>query len=354
MSKYHFDPNTKELFICDKKINFSNSGYKLNSEIGHGANGIVLKGEDSILKRTVAIKFWLPHREKTKPDPNKFYNEIQKIAQLDSDKIVKIYSANVIEKSYFYAVYEFVQGESLKKWLEKEQDFILRCFVLEQIYNEMKEVHEKGIYHGDLHEENILITPEYDIKIIDFGTSFFARTKDDSHQRETELLLNTGLSILKHEYTQYNLLEISILKASPPECIPPTMLMLSKVIENFKKIDKLDEELDENSDDYWEDYDKHSIIFSLSDLICESPFFNLELIIQLLKKSGMDDKYIDLFVSFTLSDSLARICEIEPYNTIYKKANKENIDLLKLTYTMLRIQYLRKFSTEAKMPAFKD
>lgn len=345
MSKYRFDPNTKELFICDKKINFSNSGYKLNSEIGHGANGIVLKGEDFILKRTVAIKFWLPYKGKATPDPDKFYNEIRKIAQLDSDKIVKIYSANVIEERYFYAVYEFVQGESLKKWLEKEQDFILRCFVLEQIYNEMKEVHEKGIYHGDLHEENILITSGYDVKIIDFGTSFFARTKDDSHQRETELLLNTGLSILKHEDTQYNLLEISILKASPPECIPPAMLMLNEVIKNFKRIDELDEESDEESDDYWDDYNQRSIIFSVSVSICESPFFNLERIIQLLKNSGMDDKYIDLFVSATLSDNLAHVCEVEDYNIVHKKASRENIDLLKLTYSMLRIQYLREFST---------
>jgi serine/threonine protein kinase len=341
MSKYHFNPDTKELFICDKKINFSNSGYKLNSEIGHGANGIVLKGEDSVLKRTVAIKFWLPHRKKTKPDPNKFYNEIQKIAQMDSDKIVKIYSANIIEESYFYAVYEFVQGESLKKWLEKEQNFRLRCFVLEQIYTEMNEVHEKGIYHGDLHEENILITSECDIKIIDFGTSFFARTEDDSHQRETELLLNTGLSILKHEGTQYNLLEISILKASPPECIPPAMLMLSEIIKNFKRMDALDEE----SDDYWDDYNQGNILLSLSYSICESPFFNLERIIQLLKNSGMDDKYIDLFVSATLSDSLARISEVDSYTIVHRKANRENIDLLKLTYSMLRIQYLRKFST---------
>lgn len=354
MSKYHFDPDTKELFICDKKINFSNSGYKLNSEIGHGANGIVLKGEDSKLNRTVAIKFWLPYKEKTKPDPYKFDNEIQKIAKLDSDKIVKIYSANVIEESYFYAVYEFVQGESLKKWLEKEQDFILRCFVLEQIYYEMEEVHKKGIYHGDLHEENILITSEYNIKIIDFGTSFFARTKDDSHQRETELLLSTGLSILKHEVAQYNLLEISILKTSPPECIPHAMLMLSEVIKDFKKIDELNEELDEESDDYWDDYDQNKIMFSLSYSICESPFFNLERIIHLLKNSSLNDKYINLFVSYTLSDSLARICEVETYNTVYKKANRENIDLLKLTYTMLRMQHLRKFSTEAKMSTFKD
>lgn len=345
MSKYYFDSDKKELFISDKKIDFSNSTYKLKSEIGHGANGIVLKGEDSVLERTVAIKFWLPHKRETEPDPDKFYNEIRKIAQLDSDRIVKIHFANAIEERYFYAVYEFIKGESLRKWLERGQDFESRSFVLTQIYEEMEEVHEKGIYHGDLHEENILITSGDKIKIIDFGTSFFARTKDDSHQRETELLLNTGLSILKPEDTQYNLLELSILKISPPECIPPAMLMLNQVIKDFKRINKLEEESDEESDNEWDDYTQHSIIFSLSVLVCESPFFNLERIIQLLKNLSVDEKYIDLFVSVTLSDSLARICEVEDHNIVHVKANREKIDLLKLTYTMLRRKYLKESST---------
>lgn len=346
LNKYVFNSDTKELFICDKKINFSNLGFKLESEIGSGRNGIVLKGQHTLLNRPVAIKFWLPYRDRDKtPDFNKFRNEIRKLALLDSDKIVTIYHADVIENDYFFAVYEFVQGESLKEWLKREQDFDSRNFVLEQIYEEMEEVHKIGIYHGDLHEENVLIKSDLHVKIIDFGTSFFAKTKDDSHQREAELLLNTGLSILKPEDTKYKLLEIDILKTSPPECVPPAMLMLSKVIQEFNRISELDKESDDESNDGWNDYTQRGIIFSLSILICESPFFNLERIIELLQSSNMSDKFIDFFVSVTNSESLSCFCEEETYNIVPMRASRENINLLKLSYIMLRTKYLKKFGT---------
>ena len=334
MEKYHFDSNTKEISISGKKIDFQYSKYKLDSEIDSGANGIVLKGHDSLLDRTVAIKFWLPHRNETFPDYNKLKNEIEKIAQLDSDKIVTIYDANIIEDDYYYAVYEFVQGEPLKEWLKREQDFVSRCFVLDQIYREMEKIHKIKIYHGDLHEGNILIKPNLDVKIIDFGTSFFAKTKEDSHQRETKLLLKTGLLILKEEHTKYNLLETDILEVSPPECVPPSMLMLSDVIQ---ELNRLDNTLD--------DYGKSRIIFSLAHSICESPFFNLERVIQFLQNSVMDDKQIDLFVGSTSSTCLAGIVEVDNHSIVPMQANKENIDLLKLSYLMWRKKYLEELNT---------
>lgn len=179
------------------------------------------------------------------------------------------------------------------------------------------------------------------VKIIDFGTSFFAKTKDDSHQRETELLLNTGLSILKHEEAKYKFLEIDIHKRSPPECVPPAMLMLSEVIQEFNRINNLNKQLDEKSNDGLEDYTQRSIIFSLGYIICESPFFNLERIIELLESLNMDCKYRDLFVRVANSNSLSHFCEEERCDIVPMQASRENINILKLNYIALRTNYLK-------------
>lgn len=333
MSKYQFNEKTKELFIHGKKMNLPGSLYELESKIGDGANGIVLKGRHSLLDKKFAIKFWLPYKNNTTPDYNKFLNEVQKIAKLDSDKIVKINNADVIDNQYFYAVYEFVEGETLKDWLKENQDFQTRYFILKQIYTEMKDVHKKRIYHGDLHDKNILIKPDFSIKIIDFGTSFFANKKEDSHQRETELLLNTGLSLLEQECKMYDILEKEILITSPPECVPCSMLMLGEIHDNFSQ---LDDELD--------DYGKKHIILSLAHSVCDSPFFKLDNIIQVLENSIMDKEHIDLFVSSVSSVSLAQIVEVDEFKIVPMKATQENINLLKLNYLMLRKNYLQKIN----------
>jgi serine/threonine protein kinase len=334
MNKYEFNSDTKELLISGNKINFINSGYELIEEIGVGRNGIVLKGKDCTLGRTVAIKFWLPrYKNDTIPDSNKFYNEIQKLAQLNSDKIVKIYSANVIDDNYFYAVYEFVQGETLEKWLKKGQSFELRCFILEQLYYEMRNVHKMGIYHGDFHDKNILIESDFSTKIIDFGTSFFANKKEDSHKREARLLLNTGLSILKPEYEIYTLLHEDVLKKSPPECIPCSILMLSEVIREFNKLD--------NTPD---DYTKKGAVFGIVVCVCDSPFFILDNILHLLQNSILEDAYIELFVGCVIATCNDNISSLD---SCIKKipVTSENIEIMKSIYLEWREKYVKELKT---------
>lgn len=331
MKKYHFDENTKELSISGKKIDFHTSRYNLETEIGHGANGFVLKGYDSSFDRTVAIKFWLPYRDNTLPDYNKYNNEIKKIAQFTSNKIVTIYDTGEIENDYYYATYEFIQGESLRKWLHSKPDFSLRCIVLEQIYYEMEKIHKSGIYHGDLHQENILITSSCDVKIIDFGTSFHSG-QEESQKRETRLLLDTGLSILEED-NKNNFLDKDCFKDSSPECVPPSILILSKVIQELNRLDNTPGE-----------YTKQSIAFGVAVFICESPVFILENVLKFLQESVMDDTYINWFVGAVFSNCQSNIGnEPDSYPIENMKVNDVNIKLLKEIYLKCQDKYLSNF-----------
>ena len=100
--------------------------------------------------------------------------------------IARIYEAGFRSGVYFCRM-QFVEGVTLNEYLETEKDFVFRYNIMNSIFNTMRRVYESGYYHGDLHGGNVIITPELEPVIIDFGTSAFSgQTK--SHSRDADKL----------------------------------------------------------------------------------------------------------------------------------------------------------------------
>ncbi|MGK0536951.1 protein kinase domain-containing protein [Bacillus sp. 'calajunan'] len=185
--------------------------------VGCGANGIVLKAQQSITNRICALKIWLPNTNSRHYSVyyDKYEEEITKITKLDMPSIVNIYKAGVTDTGYCYSIMEWVEGITLKDFLAAKTNLQdnLRYKILNEILLTINECHKINVFHGDLHDENILLTPpdiykwDYKVKILDFGTSLLnrSRSKAYSKQRESALLLQTVLKLLPIEQ-KYNLL----------------------------------------------------------------------------------------------------------------------------------------------------
>jgi len=164
------------------------SHYKILEKLGEGGMGVIYKAEDTILKRTVAIKFLKQEELGSDEDKERFLREAQVAASLDYPNICSVYEINQHAGQY-YIVMSFIEGQSLEekiKSLKKEDSSLVQIdeFIKigKQIANGLQEAHEHDIIHRDIKSANIMITPKGQIKIMDFGLAKLA--KKESHQKK--------------------------------------------------------------------------------------------------------------------------------------------------------------------------
>ncbi len=143
--------------------------YKVLEKLGSGGMGIVYLAEDTKLGRKVAIKF-LPHNiSVTQEEKERFKIEARASAALSHPNIATIYAIEESEGQTFI-VLEYIDGVELK---EKIKSGPLPCqeavnFAI-QIAEGLDASHKAGIIHRDIKSQNIMVTKEGKVKIMDFG-----------------------------------------------------------------------------------------------------------------------------------------------------------------------------------------
>ena len=152
--------------------------YKIIKKLGEGGMGVVYKGEDTKLKREVAIKF-LPHQiSANEEERQRFEIEAQAAAALNHPNIATIYAIEESDKEVFIAM-EYIEGTELKDRITKTlPSFKESLNIIEQTAQGLKAAHDKGITHRDIKSSNIMVTESGQIKIMDFG---LAKMKGVSH-----------------------------------------------------------------------------------------------------------------------------------------------------------------------------
>jgi serine/threonine protein kinase len=191
---------------------------RLDRVLGSGANGFVFDGEDLLLKRRVAVKIWPPRLDRPGKDRAiQALAEAQKLAQLNSDRIVTIYRAGRLDTGWIYIVMEYVDGVPLTDEVLAEYSgpagFGLRCGFWSNVYSGLDAAEREGVYHGDLHGGNVLVRP-FHAKIIDFGTSALAG-KSRSLRRHARMV-NEFAQWLLPELAEY-IAPLDIRKLSEPK-----------------------------------------------------------------------------------------------------------------------------------------
>lgn len=145
------------------------SHYKILEKLGEGGMGIVYKAQDTKLDRIVALKFLPEHLLCDEEAKKRFVHEAKAASALNHPNITTIYEINEVEGECFISM-EYIDGKSIKKLIEEKGfsiEGILKIAI--QIAEGLSAAHKKGITHRDIKTDNIMLTEEEVVKIMDFG-----------------------------------------------------------------------------------------------------------------------------------------------------------------------------------------
>jgi serine/threonine protein kinase len=151
------------------------SRYELVSRIAIGGMGEVWQASDTVIGRTVAIKIL---KDEYLGDPGfreRFRAEARHAALVNHDGIANVFDYGE-EDGKAYLVMELVPGEALSTILERERvlppEKVLS--IVSQTALALHQAHQAGLVHRDVKPGNLLITPDGDVKITDFGIARLA------------------------------------------------------------------------------------------------------------------------------------------------------------------------------------
>ena len=140
--------------------------FELIREIGRGGMGQVFLARDTRLARLVALKF-LGHASRELTD--RFLVEARATARCQHENIVVIYEADEWHGKPYMAL-EFLEGETLSKLIERGTVAPSRAIeIVVPVVRALARAHEHGIVHCDLKPDNIFVTREGVVKVLDFG-----------------------------------------------------------------------------------------------------------------------------------------------------------------------------------------
>ena len=163
--------------------------YQVQDRIGTGGMATVFRGRDDVLGRTVAIKTMLPQYATDPSFAARFKQEAQAAAALQSPYIVSVYDWGKDGDTYFI-VMEYLRGTDLKSGIRKHG--ALDCKKVAQIGSQIAQAlsvaHKHDIIHRDIKPQNIMVQPDGNIKVMDFG---IARAKN-SHLTQDNSVLGTA------------------------------------------------------------------------------------------------------------------------------------------------------------------
>ena len=144
-------------------------GYEILSLLGAGGMGEVYRARDARLDREVALKV-LPRAFAQDPERvSRFEREARLLAALNHPHVAAIYGLEESEGRHVL-VLELVEGETLAERLSRGSIPIPEALPLfRQLAAGLEAAHEKGIIHRDLKPANVRITPEGQVKVLDFG-----------------------------------------------------------------------------------------------------------------------------------------------------------------------------------------
>ena len=149
--------------------------YSIKKLLGTGSMGNVYLAEDTRLKREVALKLLAPGLSTNEDLTARFRQEALALARLSHSNIVQVYDF-FSEKGFFWIVMEFVRGGDLDSKLKESEKLgqIAALVMVKQMADALGYAHEQGVVHRDFKPANVLLTPNANIKISDFGIAKLA------------------------------------------------------------------------------------------------------------------------------------------------------------------------------------
>lgn len=143
--------------------------YTIESELGRGGMGQVLRAMDGVLHRRVALKILLPGLLEKEEVVARFFREARLAAQLTHPNTVHVYDLGEVSGQPFIAM-EYVDGKPLTSYLGDA--FIpaeRRMHWLVDVAKGLGAAHARGLLHRDMKPANVMVSKEGIAKVVDFG-----------------------------------------------------------------------------------------------------------------------------------------------------------------------------------------
>ncbi len=144
--------------------------YEVLSKIGAGGMADVYKGKDTMLNRYIAIKVLKKEYREDDNFVRKFRSEARAAAGLGNPNIVNVYDAGE-DRGLYYMVMELVEGITLKEYIKRKGRLSHKeiISIAIQMCTGIGAAHAANIIHRDIKPQNIIISKDGKVKIMDFG-----------------------------------------------------------------------------------------------------------------------------------------------------------------------------------------
>lgn len=143
--------------------------YVIQRLVARGGMGCVYRANSLSLNRDVALKTIRQRGPGLTPEVYRFQQEARAAATLNHPNIVSVYETGQLQDYHYYTM-EFVDGPTLNQLLQErpmDPDEAARC--LELVARGVHAAHEKGIIHRDIKPSNVLLEPDGQPRVTDFG-----------------------------------------------------------------------------------------------------------------------------------------------------------------------------------------
>src|SRR5215471_14670609 len=143
--------------------------HEITALLGKGGMGEVYQARDLKLKREVAIKILPEEFSRDNERLNRFQREAEVLASLNHPNIAAIYDLQEADGTRFL-VLELVEGETLADRIARGPIAVKESLqIARKVCEALEAAHEKGVVHRDLKPANVKITPDGNVKVLDFG-----------------------------------------------------------------------------------------------------------------------------------------------------------------------------------------
>ncbi|NLG73852.1 MAG: protein kinase [Chloroflexi bacterium] len=147
-----------------------NNRYQLEDRLGTGGMAVVYRAHDLMLERSVAIKLLRTHLASNADFRDRFRQEAKAAANLSHPNIVTVHDFG-LDAGQLYIIMEFVPGTDLKTIIQRKGRFTPQEMIdlIVQACAGIGYAHRAGLVHCDVKPQNMLVTPDDRLKVVDFG-----------------------------------------------------------------------------------------------------------------------------------------------------------------------------------------
>jgi serine/threonine-protein kinase len=144
--------------------------YVLLEPLGGGGMGQVFRARHRLLERVAALKRIRPDRQDNPQMAQRFLREVRAGAALAHPNIITVYDFSQ-EGEEFYLSMEMIPGTDLRSHVDRHgpMPVVVACDYTHQACLGLEHAHRRGVVHRDISPRNLMVSPDGQVKIIDFG-----------------------------------------------------------------------------------------------------------------------------------------------------------------------------------------